>query len=250
MRNKLKEHIRMKLFRMMNQRRMTQTNEHDKKIYSQNGEDGFLMYLFDKIGTTTKRFVEIGIEDGTECNTRNLVENFGWSGIMIEGNKELASKAITFYKKYPVTVYNNFVTTRNINYFLEEGLDLLSIDVDSIDWWLWESVHLKPRVVLIEYNSSFGEKSITVPHTHTERMEKHPDWLYHGASLNAMIKLSKGKGYKLVYANGTNAIFVREDIKEVEEFTFKMPPENFGRRRWGPPDKQFSLIKDREYITV
>jgi len=250
MRNKLKEYLRWKLFCLMNKKRIEQKNEHDKKIYSQNGEDGFLMSLFDEIGTTTKKFVEIGIEDGTECNTRNLVENFGWSGAMIEGNKEWANKAITFYKKYPVTVYNNFVTTRNINYFLEEGLDLLSIDIDSNDWWIWEAVRFKPRVVIIEYNSSFGKRFITVPHTHTERIEKYPDWLYHGASLNAMVKLGKVKGYKLVYANGTNAVFVRNDAKEVGEIDTRKTPENWGRRRWGSPDQQFKLIKDREFVDV
>jgi len=250
MRNKLIEHLRWKLFHLMNKKLIEQKNEHDKKIYSQNGEDGFLMYLFDKIGTTTKRFVEIGTEDGTECNTRNLVENFSWGGSMIEGNKEDANKAITFYKDFPVIVFNNFITTKNINHFLEPRLDLLSIDIDSTDWWIWNAVTFKPRVIMIEYNSSFGERCITIPHTHTKRLEKHPDWLYHGGSLSAMVKLGKSKGYKLVYANGTNAVFVRDDVEGIEEISAKGNPENWGRRRWGSPEKQFELIKDREFVEV
>jgi len=45
------------------------------KIYSQNGEDGILDYIFSKIGVKNKKFIEFGIQDGKECNTANLSIN-------------------------------------------------------------------------------------------------------------------------------------------------------------------------------
>lgn len=250
MRNKALEHLRMKLFCIMNKKRMAQANEHDKKIYSQLGEDGYLEYLFQKIGTTSKKFVEMGVGDGTECNTRNLVENWGWSGTMVEGDRKRADKATKLYKEFPVIVFNYFVTIKNRNFFLEEGLDLLSIDIDGNDYWIWKALKLNPRVVIIEYNSSFGEKSITIPLSDSARSETHPDWLYHGASLRAMVKLGNAKGYKLVYANGTNAIFIRRGIESIEELDMGYVPEDYNRRRWGSPDQQFELIKDKDFVEV
>lgn len=97
------------------------------------------------------------------------------------------------------------------------GLDLLSIDVDGVDYWLWESLTcVSPRVVVIEYNASFGpHRSITVPYeSGFDRVEKHPSTFYHGASLSALAKLGAKKGYSLVGcdSNGVNAFFVRNDL--------------------------------------
>ncbi len=222
------------------------------KIYSQNGEDGVINYIFKKIGSKTKKFAEIGIEEGKECNTRNLVENFGWSGIMIEGNKKEAKVAMDFYGKYPVKIINTFVTDKNINNLIPKDVDLLSIDVDGSDYWLWKKLNAKPRMVIIEYNSTFGDKFITIPYSDKPRVEQHPDWLYEGAGLNALIKLGKEKGYKLVYANYCNAFFLRKEIKHFKELSFKeaYKESEMRRRLWGSPEEQFDLIKNRKFIKV
>ncbi len=226
------------------------TNIHEKKIYSQFGEDGILETIFNKIGTTNKRFIEIGIEDGKECNTRHLVKK-GWAGRMIEGNKKESKLARNLYQQYPVGIINTFVTQLNINNYIKEELDLLSIDIDGSDYWIWSEIEVKPRVVVIEYNSTFGSKPITIPYSDKPRKEKHPDWLYHGAGLKALIILGDSKGYSLVYANGTNAFFVRKDIKKIKRLSFKKAyKENLGRRRWGNPNQQFELIKDRRFVYV
>lgn len=222
-----------------------------KEDYSQNGEAEVLEEIFEVIGTTSKRFLEIGIEDGKECNTRNFVEDYGWFGTMVEGNIKESKRAREFYKGYCVNIVSDFVTPDNINQFISNDLDLLSIDVDGDDFWLWKAVKDKPRVVIIEYNSTYGEKSITQPFLNHPRVEHHPDWLYHGASLKALIKLGKEKGYRLFDANGVNAFFYREDIKGLPERTFAQAyKENMGRRRWGTPDEQFELIKDKEFVEI
>jgi hypothetical protein len=230
---------------------MKLNKEHEEKIYSQFGEDGIIRKIFDIIGIINQRFIEIGIEDGKECNTRNLVENENWSGFMIEGNKRESKRAIKLYSKYPVGIINDMVNLDNINKYINHNLDLLSIDIDGSDFWIWEKIKLRPRVIIIEYNSTFFDKSITIPYSNNPRKEKHPDWLYHGAGLNALIKLGNKKGYKLVYANGTNAFFIRRDIKEISELSFEEAyKENLGRRKWGSPEEQFSLIKNRRFIEI
>ena len=225
-------------------------NISEKKIFSQFGEDGIIETIFNKIGTTNKRFVEIGIEDGKECNTRYLIKK-GWAGIMIEGKKRDSKRAKKLYQQYPVGIINAFVTNLNVNTYVKDDLDLLSIDIDGSDYWIWKEIEVKPRVVVIEYNSTFGGRSITIPYSDKPRKEKHPDWLYHGASLNALINLGNFKGYKLVYANGTNAFFIRKDIKGIKRLSFSEAyKENLGRRKWGRSVEQFSLIKDREFVEV
>ena len=169
---------------------------------------------------------------------------------MIDGNLEGVLKAGKRFKDFPVNVLNKYVTPQNINFFDMEDLDLLSIDIDGNDFWIWDALKTKPRVVIIEYNCSFGEKSITIPQSDSPRLETFPDLLYHGASLNALVKLGNLKGYNLVYANGTNAIFVRKDIKGIKKVEYDSTPEDYNRRRWGSPDEQFKLIKDKVYVKV
>jgi hypothetical protein len=233
---------------------MKLTKEHEKKVYSQNGEDGIIETIFEEIGVNSMRFLEIGIEDGKECNTRNLVEDYGWVGTMVEGNKREARKAYSLFRGENVSIVSKIVTPENINQLICSDLDLLSIDVDGDDYWIWKAVKYSPRVVIIEYNSTYGNKPITQPYLGKMRTEKHPDWLYHGAGLNALITLGKAKGYNLVYANGINAFFVYEPIEEftnIEELTFEEAyQENLGRRKWGTPEQQFELIKDREFMEI
>ena len=67
---------------------------HEKKIYSQYGEDGIIQYLigFIKISKTNGYFVEFGTQDASECNTRNLRDHFNWSGLLMDGSKNLFPK--------------------------------------------------------------------------------------------------------------------------------------------------------------
>ena len=230
---------------------MKLTKKHEKKIFSQFGEDGIIETIFNKIGTTNKRFIEIGIEDGRECNTRNLIEKYGWKGTMIECDKRGSKKANKFYKNYSVKVIHDFITPSNINKYSNKKLDLFSIDIDGNDYWVLEKMKSLPRVMIIEYNCTLFNKFLVSDILFNKSPKKHPFWLYYGAGLNALIKLGKKKGYKLVYANGTNAFFIRKDIKGIKELPFKEGyQENLGRRRWGTPLQQFKLIKNFPFIEV
>lgn len=215
---------------------------HERKIFSQSGEDGLLLHLFSIVGAPGKTFIEFGIEDGTECNSANLAIHFGWRGLFIEGSPHLAEKARQFYHSRHrldaghVRVECAFVTRENVNELFAKGgftggLDLLSIDIDGGDYWVWEQVRaVNPRIVVMEYNASFGsEETVTVPYEPAfDRYRKHPSGWYHGASLAALTKLANTKGYLLAGCDslGANAFFVRRDLAagRLEEFT---PAEAF-----------------------
>ena len=197
------------------------------RVHSQNGEDGLMLYIFSQIGVTNRKFIEFGIGDGTECISANLLLNFGWSGLMIEGSKTYAEHAKKYYGTHPkmqgnLKILNKFITKENINSLFKEGgiegeIDLLSIDIDGNDYWVWKAIDVvSPRVVIIEYNATFGkEKALTVEYDPSfMRLEKHKSGYYYGLSLKAAEKLGKEKGYRLVGCDseGVNAIFVRNDI--------------------------------------
>ncbi|MBI2065509.1 MAG: hypothetical protein HYT68_00350 [Candidatus Zambryskibacteria bacterium] len=234
------------------------------KVYSKHGGDGILAYIFSKLGTTNCTFVEIGVEDGRECNTANLSRNFGWQGLMIDGNQEWIKSAQDFYKDYKVKVVACFVTAENINRLIidngyKDEVDLLSIDIDSNDYWVWRSVTvINPRVVVVEYNAAFGLRSMTIkydPHFHyQETYRKNP--LYFGTSLAALSKLAKEKGYLLIGcdSHGHDAFFVRKDVAK-EKFVELSPEEAFypnpySLKKFGSIEEQFEQIKHLDFEEI
>jgi len=196
------------------------------KLYSQNGEDGILLYLFSQIGTNSKYFIEIGA-GGNTSNTLNLALNFGWEGAFIDGDiNQLNITKKQFDKsdpnQYKFKYIDSFIYKNNINEILNANnvpkeIDLLSIDIDGNDYWIWESMqNIKPRAVIMEYNASLGYKeSLVMKYNDSHgKYEKHPLGWYHGASLMALERLGSIKGYSLVCCDslGVNAFFVRNDL--------------------------------------
>jgi hypothetical protein len=237
------------------------------KVHSKHGCDGLLLYIFSKIGVTNYTFVEMGIENGRECNTANLALNFGWNGLLIDANKEWVLSAQKYYDeqlgsmKKNVRVAECFVTAESITPLLDTHhvrgeIDLLSIDIDSNDYFVWKSITtINPRVVVIEYNASFGLHSITMkynPEFHFQEVYKEAP-LYFGASLPALTKLGKEKGYRLIGCdtNGHDAYFVRNDIAE-GIFTELSPEEAFYAnpltiRTIGNLETQYNMVKDMPF---
>src|SRR5581483_2678508 len=182
------------------------------RAFSQNGEDGILLYIFALIGTTNKRCVEICGADGLECNTANLMINHGWRGLVFDGNKELIEKGQRFYARcpdiypWPPKLVHAWITSDNVNSLIEEygftgDIDLLSLDMDGIDYWVWQAIDcINPRVVVLEYNNLLGpDVSLTVPCKPDFRSAAEDGHVnYYGASLPAFVKLGKQKGYRLV----------------------------------------------------
>jgi hypothetical protein len=229
---------------------------------SQFEEDGILLYIFAAIGMNNRRFVDIGSGNGINSNCANFLLNFGWHGLFIDGSERNIDAGRAYYGKHPDTwlfppkFARAFVKRENINQIIEnQGIsgevDLVSIDIDGNDYWVWDALSIiEPRVVIIETHIEFGRRSIVVPYDEDYRYPgKHPD--YHGASPVAMAKLAKKKGYRLVGSNqyGFNTIYVKkgvgEDVlPEVGIDTILSHPRNPERF------KRFKEIEAWEYLEV
>ncbi len=201
--------------------------EHGFKVTSQWDEDGLIQYLVSRLPIERKIFLEIGTGDYTESNTRFLLQNNNWSGLIIDARREDIERvrASDLYWRHSLKTLCAFVERDTINEMLrEQGLSgeigLLSIDVDGVDWWLWDAITVvSPAIVIIEYNGIFGsEAAVTVPYERNfDRTKKDPSWVYFGASLEGLRILGERKGYTLVGTNngGNNAFFVRDDVLKV-----------------------------------
>lgn len=199
-------------------------NDYEYPVYSQWGEDGLIQYLVHRVAIGRQIFVEFGVEKYTESNTRFLLANNNWSGLVIDGSEQ----NIQFIKRDPIYWRHNlkaeyaFIDKDNINALIEKNgisgdIGLLSIDIDGNDYWVWQSVDIvSPRIVVCEYNSLWGcELAVSTPYDPGfRRTVAHYSNLYYGASIAALTQLAASKGYTLVGGNraGNNLFFVRNDV--------------------------------------
>lgn len=197
------------------------------KVFSQFEEDGKLLYLFSVIGMGTKRFVDIGSDDGINSNCANFAVNFGWTGLFIDADEKALAVGEKFYSKYPSpwsyrpTFIHSVITPENINETITKqnfsgDIELLSIDIDSNDYWIWKALTvIAPKVVIIESQVAFGHQHLVVPYQASSAKNPHKD-LYYGASTSALVQLGKEKNYRLVGANdyGNNLFFVKNGVAD------------------------------------
>lgn len=197
---------------------------HEFRVFSQWGEDGIIQYLIENVNISKEVFVEFGVQDYTESNTRFLLVNNNWSGLVIDGDNDQINyiKRDPIYWQYNLKAVNSFITKDNINSIMSENgikgeIGLLSVDIDGNDYWVWDAIDvISPSIVISEYNHRFGnEKSVTVPYDKDfVRENAHYSMIYYGASLKALVNLGKRKHYAFVGCNtaGNNAFFVRRDL--------------------------------------
>jgi len=197
---------------------------HEFRVFSQWGEDGLIQHLVHEVPVARRVFVEFGVEDYREANTRFLLVNDGWSGLVMDGSEENVRRIRQdpLFWQHNLKATQAFVTRENIDTLLaDQGLSgdigLLSIDIDGVDYWVWEAITaVSPAIVVIEYNARFGaERAVSVPYdAGFVRSKAHHSMIYYGASLRALCLLGKRKGYALVGCNsaGNNAFFVRRDL--------------------------------------
>ena len=178
------------------------------KVYSQHEEDGIIQEIFRRIGASSRTFIEFGVETGVECNTAKLLIE-GWRGLWIEANPQ-ACTAITsnfaeFLNDKRLTLRQSLVTAENINALIERAgfkgeIDLLSIDIDFNDYWVWKAINVvNPRAVVVEYNAGLHPPlSVTVPYQPNRAGD---GTNFFGASLEALVRLGREKGYRIVGCN-------------------------------------------------
>lgn len=199
-------------------------NDYEYQVYSQWGEDGLIQHIISRVAIEHPIFVEFGVGKYTESNTRFLLINNNWSGLIIDGSEQ----NIQYIKNDPIYWRHNlkaecaFIDKDNINSLMQRNgitgdIGLLSIDIDGNDYWVWDAINVvNPRVVVCEYNSLWGARlAVSTPYNSTFiRTESHFSNLYYGASITALTGLANAKGYALVGSNkaGNNIFFVRNDL--------------------------------------
>lgn len=198
------------------------------RVFSQTDEDGILLYIFSLIGTVNKCCVEIAFGTPSMSNTTNLICNWGWKGLLLEGDQKLIDLSMEFFQAHcgvksdlPLMIHS-WITMENINSTLNKNgfigvVDLLSIDLNGNDYWIWQAIDkITPRVVVVEYRGDWSAKdAVTIPYDpkfNRDNIDTH----YCGASLVAFVKLARKKGYRLIGANRGrfNAFFMKKGTGE------------------------------------
>ena len=190
----------------------------ERKVYSQNGEDGVLAHIFDRINTTSRFYVEFGTESGVETNTRLLrsvlsEQQQPWTGLLMDGA----------YENLDINLHRHTINETNIvsllqMYRVSKEFDLLSVDVNCEDWWITRSIlhaGFRPRVLVNEVNSVFRPPDARVVARHVTPYCSEPYMnTYFGASVSAFSMLYRAYGYRMVYCEreGVNCFAVRDDI--------------------------------------
>lgn len=210
-------------------------NDTGFKVFSQNDEDGLLLYIFALIGIGNRLCLDIAFCGPHGSNTTNLICNWGFHGLLIEGDLEGVNKSKKFFQHhvdtciFPPILCNSWITKDNVNKICEENgfegeIDLFSLDMDGVDYWIWKNLMVvDPKVVVVEYLDFLGpERSITIPYdenfkaVHSDCPKSSEPFDYFGASLKAFVNLGRSKGYRLVGVNKYcfNAFFVKEEIAQ------------------------------------
>ena len=236
---------------------LDEINKFEYKLTSQNNEDGIIDYLVNNISNPDNTFCEIGI-DFYEFNSLNLIKN-NWKGLLIENDElkcdKLKACLKKFYNKSEVIIKNSYISYDNLNNIISENInkkdfDILSIDIDGMEYWVLECLEVNPKIICVEFNPWMGKNDvITVPKfiNFTYRWD-----YYYGASILAFTKLLKKKNYKLVAidSTGTNAFFIiqkyfKKNIIEINPQTSFKYDKRFDIKKY---KDAYIKIKNRELV--
>ena len=237
------------------------------RVYSQFEEDGIILYVLSMIGLKTRRVVEMCCGAANECMATNLILNHGFDGYLFDGNLENVRVANEFFRRkhdcllYQPIVTHAWITRDNVNELLTQSdctgeVDLFSLDIDGNDYWIWDAISaINPRLLVIEtHNIIPANRSLTI--------EYQPDFCcsakpiaeqdYRGASLLAMQRLCKRRGFRMIGAHrhGFNVFFLRDDegTQFFREVSIEEVHDNHWTR-WGQANR-WPLVKDMPWREV
>lgn len=230
---------------------------------SQDDESIILRQLLSRFDVP-KIFVEFGFS-GWEFNCAPLISD--WDGLLVDGDtynvmiaRRILPKRIVAERCWltldTLGVITDFVCGR--------PLGILSIDVNGNDYWFLKAlIDLKPAIIVAEYNSSFGRRSVTVPYDPDfDRTKKSPEWpwydgfthFYFGASLGALTYLANRHDYSLIEVGrkGVNAFFVRNDL--LGEDDVPLSADQAYREQFFPdgsrPSHRWSALRSLPFVDV
>jgi len=196
-----------------NLKKFKNLNEVYFKVFSQDYEDGIIQYLLKSLEIFDVKFVEIGTQDYSESNTRYIFETMRCDGLIIDPYPNLEKKIKSFCKIWQnnLEIHNEYISPININkilkrYSFDKDIDIFSLDIDGIDYWVLKEIPGTSKIFIIEYNPYFGSKSkISAPNIEKfDRFNYHQTGFCFGASLKLIVSLMKKKGYSFIGTNRLN----------------------------------------------
>lgn len=224
-----------------------------KTVFSQSGEDGIIEFVFKQIAPKHKYYVEFGASDGHALsNTKNLRENYGWTGLLMDSSDDHINRSNGLVKK-------EIISKDNINdlfdkYEVPKDFDFLSIDVDGDDLYIFDAMTYQPSVIIAEYNPGLPN------HLPLTVMEGISDWNgkplvkgksfdYHGSNINAWYTVGKRKGYVAITTVNVNVVLVKEEFANLFfvptfEELISIPYFNFNQHRYNVQSGARDHIKD------
>jgi hypothetical protein len=249
------------------QKTMTSTcfNDYEFKVFSQRGEDGIIQHLIRQVPIKNEVFIEFGVENYTESNTRFLLMNNNWGGLIMDGSEEHMDtvRKSSWFWMYDLIAKAAFIDAENINSLIGQhgftDIGLLSVDIDGNDYWVLKALDLSklnPSILILEYNALFGsERAISVPYDpRFYRTKAHYSNLYFGASLKALTDLAAQKGYAFVGCNlnGSNAFYVRKEFisERLPEVAVEAGFRPDKCRQSRNPDNSLSYLRAEERLGV
>jgi hypothetical protein len=192
--------------------------EYDKVVaeirgYSQKGQDSFIEYTFDKIGATNRYYVEFGAAEWPQVSNTAWFFMNGWKGLLLEGDEKYRDRETIPNANYHI----ERISKENIcelfrKYEVPVSPDLVSIDLDSMDYWVTDAMLQKysPRVIMVENNVRFEPLD-------SQTRKYDPDWNWsnngwYGASPYAFKKMFNSHGYTPVWIHLDDMIAIRNDV--------------------------------------
>jgi hypothetical protein len=233
--------------------------------FSEFEEDGQLLYLLTLAGSKSRAVVEISSQDGRVCMATNLLVHHRWRGFLFDGDPVFVREGRRFFAAHPATrsappvMRAEWFTRDNVNHVLAaagvpDEVDVLSLDIDGNDLYLWSEMKVRPRILICEFNNAVpSDLALTIPYRPGFSFAALPaeQAMFRSASLAAYVAVSRRKGYRLVGMNalGFNAIFLRDDVLAAE--MPEIPASTLNdvvaaeemRRRWWPRLSQLPWIE-------
>ncbi len=217
-----------------------------ENIYSQNGEDGIIAQLLNELQIEKGYFCEFGASDGiSSSNTFQLVQK-GWKGMCIEPDPQRFSQLEKNYEKYTnILCFQGYVQHNNSHNSLDSwlsnenfptDLDVLSIDIDKDDYFVWEKFqNYRPKIVLIETNAyrdpimdELPDNRIPKPdEIHDILIKTYPGRIGTGASFMSIIKLGLSKGYVPLAYTGNITFIDKKYIDKLKIFPYLLSKDPY-----------------------
>jgi len=233
--------------------------------FSEFEEDGHLLYLLTLAGSASRTVVEISSQDGRVCMATNLLVHHRWRGFLFDGDPVFVREGQRFFASHaatrsaPPVMKAEWFTGENVNQVLAaagvpDDVDVLSLDIDGNDLYLWSAMTMRPRILICEFNNAVpSELALTIPYKPDFSFAALPadQAMSRSASLAAFVAVGRRKGYRLVGMNalGFNAIFLRDDVlaTEIPEIPVSTldtnPAAEEVRRQWWPRLSQLAWVE-------